>query len=42
MADSEEWTFIGDDMDIDISKRMRDRAISDASLLPEPVACSMG
>jgi sterol 3beta-glucosyltransferase len=27
--DIEEWTFVGDETDIDISKRMRDRAASD-------------
>ncbi|THC91878.1 hypothetical protein EYZ11_008655 [Aspergillus tanneri] len=38
MTDSEEWTFVGDDTDIDISRRVRDRAISDADMLPEPVS----
>lgn len=28
--DIEEWTFIGDETEIDISKRMRERAASDA------------
>ncbi|KAJ5574185.1 uncharacterized protein N7459_008612, partial [Penicillium hispanicum] len=35
--DIEEWTFVGDDTDIDISKRVRDRAASDA----DPLASSM-
>lgn len=29
--DIEEWTFIGDDTDMDLSKRVRDRAASAAS-----------
>ncbi|KAL4872368.1 sterol 3-beta-glucosyltransferase [Aspergillus spectabilis] len=33
--DIEEWTFVGDDSDIDFSKRVRDRAVSDADNLPE-------
>ncbi|KAL4881062.1 sterol 3-beta-glucosyltransferase [Aspergillus karnatakaensis] len=33
--DIEEWTFVGDDSDTDYSKRVRDRAISDAESLPE-------
>ncbi|KAJ5095611.1 hypothetical protein NUU61_004967 [Penicillium alfredii] len=33
LDDIEEWTFIGDETDIDISKRMRDRAASDADQL---------
>ncbi|GMF72078.1 unnamed protein product [Aspergillus oryzae var. brunneus] len=35
--DSEEWTFVGDDTEIDVSRRLRDRAVSDADMLPEPV-----
>ena len=31
--DIEEWTFVGEDTDIDISKRVRDRAASDAEFL---------
>ena len=38
VGDSEEWTFVGDDTDIDISRRVRDRAVSDADMLPEPIA----
>lgn len=34
LDDIEEWTFVGDDTDIDISKRVRDRAISDIDMLP--------
>jgi len=30
LDDIEEWTFVGDETGIDISKRMRDRAASDA------------
>jgi sterol 3beta-glucosyltransferase len=30
LDDIEEWTFVGDEIGIDISKRMRDRAASDA------------
>jgi sterol 3beta-glucosyltransferase len=30
LDDIEEWTFVGDENGIDISKRMRDRAASDA------------
>lgn len=37
VGDSEEWTFVGDDTDIDISRRVRDRAVSDADMLPEPI-----
>ncbi|KAE8341698.1 sterol 3-beta-glucosyltransferase [Aspergillus arachidicola] len=37
MDDSEEWTFVGDDTEIDVSRRLRDRAVSDADMLPEPV-----
>lgn len=33
LDDIEEWTFIGDETDIDISKRMRDLAASDANKL---------
>ncbi|GIJ82901.1 sterol 3-beta-glucosyltransferase [Aspergillus pseudoviridinutans] len=33
--DSEEWTFVGDDTDMEMSKRPRDRAISDADMLPD-------
>jgi sterol 3beta-glucosyltransferase len=32
--DIEEWTFVGDETDIDISKRVRNRAISDIDMLP--------
>lgn len=31
--DIEEWTFVGDETGIDISKRMRERAASDADNL---------
>ncbi|KAJ9306398.1 CAZyme family GT1 [Paecilomyces variotii] len=41
VADSEEWTFVGDDTDIDISKRMRDREETDPDL-PPPALCSHG
>ncbi|KKK14204.1 hypothetical protein P175DRAFT_0490239 [Aspergillus ochraceoroseus IBT 24754] len=34
-ADIEDWTIVGDDADFDISKRVRDRAVSDAENLPE-------
>ena len=37
MDDSEEWTFVGDDTEIDVSRRLRDRAVSDVDMLPEPV-----
>ncbi|KAL5360304.1 sterol 3-beta-glucosyltransferase [Aspergillus floccosus] len=37
-TDSEEWTFIGDETDIDISRRVRGRAVSDVDMLPEPIA----
>ncbi|KAK1147405.1 Sterol 3-beta-glucosyltransferase [Aspergillus melleus] len=37
VGDSEEWTFVGDDTDIDISRRVRDRTVSDADMLPEPI-----
>lgn len=33
LDDIEEWTFVGDETDIDISKRMRERAASDAEKL---------
>lgn len=36
MDDSEEWTFVGDDTEIDVSRRLRDRTVSDADMLPEP------
>lgn len=32
LDDIEEWTFVGDDTDIDISKRVRERTASDADL----------
>lgn len=35
--DIEEWTFVGDDTDIDISKRVRERAASDAERLAPSV-----
>jgi sterol 3beta-glucosyltransferase len=35
VEDSEEWTFVGDDTDMEMSKRQRDRAISDADMLPD-------
>ncbi|KAE8147555.1 sterol 3-beta-glucosyltransferase [Aspergillus avenaceus] len=38
MEDSEEWTFVGDDTEIDVSKRVRDRAVSEVDMLPEPLA----
>jgi sterol 3beta-glucosyltransferase len=38
VTDSEEWTFIGDETDIDISRRVRGRAVSDVDMLPEPLA----
>lgn len=31
--DIEEWTFVGDDTDIDITRRMRDRAASESDKL---------
>ncbi|KAB8232852.1 UDP-glucose:sterol glycosyltransferase [Aspergillus alliaceus] len=37
MADSEEWTFVGDDTEIDVSRRLRDRAVSDVDMLPAPI-----
>jgi sterol 3beta-glucosyltransferase len=37
MADSEEWTFVGDDTEINVSRRLRDRAVSDVDMLPEPI-----
>ncbi|KAF7586947.1 Sterol 3-beta-glucosyltransferase [Aspergillus hancockii] len=37
MADSEEWTFVGVDTEIDVSRRLRDRAVSDVDMLPEPI-----
>ncbi|KAL5343411.1 hypothetical protein BJX70DRAFT_393976 [Aspergillus crustosus] len=33
--DIEDWTIVGDDSDMDFSKRVRDRAVSDADDLPE-------
>lgn len=33
LHDIEEWTFVGDETGIDISKRMRERAASDAHKL---------
>ncbi|KAL4895558.1 sterol 3-beta-glucosyltransferase [Aspergillus ambiguus] len=38
VTDSEEWTFVGDETDIDISRRVRGRAVSDVDMLPEPIA----
>ncbi|KAH2011510.1 Sterol 3-beta-glucosyltransferase [Aspergillus fumigatus] len=35
VEDSEEWTFVGDDTDVEMSRRLRDRAISDADMLPD-------
>ncbi|KAE8356571.1 sterol 3-beta-glucosyltransferase [Aspergillus coremiiformis] len=37
MDDSEEWTFVGDDTEIDVSRRLRDRTVSDVDMLPEPI-----
>ncbi|XHF97473.1 Sterol 3-beta-glucosyltransferase [Aspergillus wentii] len=33
--DIEEWTFVGDDTDIDISKRVRSRAVSEVDMIPD-------
>ncbi|KAF9891735.1 Sterol 3-beta-glucosyltransferase [Aspergillus nanangensis] len=38
VVDNEEWTFVGEETDIDISRRIRNRAMSDVDLLPEPIA----
>ncbi|KAL5043545.1 sterol 3-beta-glucosyltransferase [Aspergillus fruticulosus] len=35
IADIEDWTFIGDESDLEFSRRVRDRAVSSADNLPE-------
>ncbi|KAJ5773610.1 hypothetical protein N7457_008506 [Penicillium paradoxum] len=41
LDDIEEWTFVGDETDIDISKRMRERAASDADRLADKLGTNM-